>query len=307
MNKAVKLLALLVLAAVLTGCAPDDSVEKPAFGYADKTFILFDEPKVNGGCEGDTEVATIETAGWGITYYTFGARVYCSRPLAFTNVLVERKTDGEWVEVGSYECKTGVMQPGWRLMPPYDLITNGIGILDVPFSFVDPGKYRITYYFLDFFIDEEDIANDIDGDRLGDEAYHVSHTYTVVEDSGSPYDILGVGCLDNPFGPAYFKVIYRCNNGKPIYFDEFFMGKLEMLDGDEWVEISGEDGGVTSSDFPEYRNYDGKLGIRCSFPDYNREYRLTLRFTENEDGSGEEYLLTLLLAFNNSASSSHEE
>lgn len=168
-----------------------------------------------------------------------------------------------------------------------------------------PGDYRVTYYFrelIDYDIDEDGRYVNF---TTGDELYSVSaeQAFTMPEATGKKFDIVNVifstgsGCL---------KLILRSMDGTLPYFaDDITVEKL----GESGWEI--DDGGKTrygSSVFADYFSdfpYPGPgTPATAVYPikygtgelPLAHEYRLTLTFTENEDGSGEQYTLVLRLS-----------
>ncbi len=212
---------------------------------------------------------------------------------------------------------------GWEYYSELSYLTSDVGGSAVPvfresmpvcLPSHDPGEYRVTYYF-----------REIRGQStLGDELYSVSHTYSVPEASGSPCDVLGVKATLGGFVPSDWRdgrvtLTLRGNGGDAPWLDTGNIGwEIKSASG-RWEDVPNEDGASveaeTSAAYVRLASEDSTYGyiyndvfgcgdaiasypaLDVHIPENDAEYRLTLRFTENGDGSGEEYTLSLVFGF----------
>lgn len=238
--------------------------------------------------------------------------------------LVERFEDSEWVEAGRFAYAnmyhTG-SAPFGRLMKMADGSYSAamMDVVDGFDVFSTPGLYRFTHYFRKCISD--DSAHFETGERL----YSVSHTLEIPGPTEKPFDVLQVMLHSQAHmeyeqnRKPYVWVHIRLNSGS-LYFDTA-CAELEVKDGLSWVEVTSPNGDTSavhlaSEDLPAHQRYIGadtdawnspaKRGEPVTisemfdfnvYADPSADYRLTLHFAENEDGSGEQYTLTLNLRF----------
>ncbi len=187
---------------------------------------------------------------------------------------------------------------------PAILEANGeSGEIKRPISFpiYQPGKYRITIYFRDL------IKNGRNQYSTGNELYSVSFQLTIPDALGSKFDVLTVApaCygLDNYLHTV--GVTLRSNSDELPYINQNRMELYKLEDGvsREMHDFYEPHPIAFRRDFPFVDDSTGET--ITSVADYrvylvnipHGDYKLTLHFTENEDGSGEQYTLTLNLRF----------
>ena len=312
--------ALIVAALMLAGVVGCEEERNADFGYADEVITvgtLGSENTVEG-LSGDTDVVTIETVGF--DYGLLRAERPCSIRVVMKNDRCLAQTDSRG-EVDSWDfcdierlnedgtvtaCGAGAS----RNVSPFDIVvlypdsTNVIAT-DFPF-FSEPGTYRVTYYFRNVMDEHLPVKQ-----NLGDEEYELSHTVVVPEITDRLFDLLSLDSrgynpglkrgFENTYSDTDKKVtliLTLRRNGEKTLFAE--SSKLEWLRDGKWEEVPAVEGQESSVDaLRSYPEEDDERIVLVSadgyFPDTEADYRMTIRFTENEDGSGEEYVLTLNL------------
>lgn len=208
---------------------------------------------------------------------------------------MERLEGGEWVELRNirpYKLATTGGEPDYLVLP------SGGSHLLLPFPIHEPGTYRLTYKM------RESTGSYSTGDTL----YSVSHTVTVPEATDSRFDILSAE-LD----ASGVHIAIRSNTpGAALYLDRA-RGTIEKkTDGGGYTNITDTDVGSSMSllreddvgryydtaTVPNEFGYDDLFMLRqpLTLADAG-EYRLTLFFTQNPDGTGEQYTLHLNLKY----------
>lgn len=211
---------------------------------------------------------------------------------------------------------------GWEFYSELTYLTSDIGTgtsvqvfresMPVCLPNHDPGEYRVTYSFRELR----------DGTTVGDELYSVSHTYSVPEASGSPCDVLSVKAALGGFLPADWRdgrvtLRLRGNGGAAPWLDTGSIGWEMKNSSGRWEDVPAPEDGA-SAEAETSAAYARECDTYClicgdvfgcgdaiasypaldvHIPERDAEYRLTLRFTENGDGSGGEYVLSLVLGF----------
>lgn len=318
--------ALIVAALMLAGAVGCEEERNADFGYADEVITIgtYGSENTVEGLSGDTDVVTIETVGF--DYGLFCGDWPCSllvtmksdRALALTdsqggplNICdIERlNEDGTVTACGVGESRN--VSP-YELLMLYPNFASGIAT-NFPF-FSEPGTYRVTYYFRNVMNEHFPVKG-----NLGDEEYELSHTVVVPEITDRPFDLLSLDSLgycpdppdpDNRRGWAFKTysdtdkkvtlILTLRRNGEKTLFAE--SSKLEWLKDGKWEEVPAVEGQESSvGTLRTHPEEDDERIVRVDadgyFPDTESDYRMTIRFTENEDGSGEEYVLTLNLKF----------
>lgn len=235
------------------------------------------------------------TSGW----YRNVSTVHESSDARDKKGLIEKKRDGEW------EFYSDVVYGGSTTAVPQKIpfrVESGEYSLPVCIPWYDPGEYRITYFFREFTENEDGRFS------TGEQLFQVSHTVEIPEPDGNDIDIIAasVGTL----GTDHSVVL-----GVTTQLDEMpwlYCGEADLCewDGNGWTQNS-----AVSAHFAFPREYIRQnyiypmLGVEepekyatvpyviCDGVDREGSYRLTLRFSENEDGSGEQYTLTLYVRF----------
>lgn len=236
--------------------------------------------------------------------------------------LVERFENSEWVDAGTFFYANMYYAGSAPFRSPMKMADGSYSaaILDSADGlFSTPGLYRFTHYF------RECVSDDSFHFETGEQLYSVSHTLEIPEPTTKPFDVLQVMLhsqerreYEHDRKP-YVRLHIRLNGGS-LYFDTA-RAELEVKDGLRWVEVAPPDGKTSavrlvSEDLPVYQRYIGADTDAWNSPakrgepviisktfDFNvdadpaADYRLTLHFSENEDGSGEQHTLTLRLRF----------
>lgn len=179
----------------------------------------------------------------------------------------------------------------------------------IPFRYFSPGNYRISYFFREL----EKVQGDPELRTTCKELHTVSLFVTIPEKTEKAFDLISFAAREEP--DEYFEnldpddtntwmhiwPVLRANFGGTLYPLD---ARLEIKRGLFWgeAELPGREEKAIRRlrDLTVDRGEDSEfivMGVDCYFPDPEAEYRLILRFTENEDGSGEEYVLTLNLRF----------
>ncbi len=248
----------------------------------------------------------VNTADYGLNEEE--TQFYTNDDLISVIGVAERLKDGEPIE------KYGVFRSIYNTYgySGVEVVDSNPQVLDVMCNLFacTPGDYRLTYYFrelIDYDIDEEGRYVNI---TTGDELYSVSaeQTFTMPEATGKKFDIVNATFAA---GQGELKLVLRSMDGTLPYFADDITE--EHLGESGWeIEDDGEThyGAMTFSSDSVYSirefPYPGPGApatavyyIRFSTPYVVPpfyEYRLTLTFTENEDGSGEQYTLVLRLS-----------
>lgn len=312
--------ALTVAALMLAGAVGCEEERNADFGYADEVITVgtYGSENTVEGLSGDTDIVTIETVGF--DYGLFRAERPCSIRVVMKNDRCLAQTDSRG-EVDSWDfcdierlnedgtvtaCGAGAS----RNVSPFDIVvlypdSTHVIATDFPF-FSEPGTYRVTYYFRNVMDENLPVKQ-----NLGDEEYELSHTVVVPEITDRPFDLLSLDSRGyNPGLKRGFEHTYSDTdkkvtlmltlrrNGEKTLFAE--SSKLEWLKDGEWEEMPAVEGRESSvgtlRSYPE-EDDERIVLVRADgyFPDTEADYRMTIRFAENEDGSGEEYVLTLNL------------
>ena len=214
---------------------------------------------------------------------------------------IEKKTDaGSWDYYGevTYATADGLIPE----TVPFIVLEKGTASVAVGLPWYDSGEYRITYFFREYTDDGDG------GYRTGQELYSVSHEYYVPEISEKECDLLAVSISDSSNSKGV-RLAIRSNNGAAPYMSCRDV-LIERLSGESWLSDSvSADVPSTQTDYKKYdymfrlmqvknqERYMISPKIHCIGVESGHLYRLTVRFTENEDGSGEQYTLTLNLRF----------
>ncbi len=239
--------------------------------------------------------------------------------------MIEKLFGGEWQRISD-------MTPHWAdisetslgVTPPYTFVP-GLLATDNPshdetmdtfrikIPEYEPGAtYRFTYLF-------REMAQEYPRES-GDELYSISHTVTIPEATEKRFDLVSLGINEHSprsGGIRSFSVepIIRVNDGDAPY-THYAETTFEKLVNGRWVTSLGSSDTFWSEmpevlgkqdfrrlevyqyrreDLSNYYTLDPYLDLYIS--DASADYRLTLVFCENEDGSGERYTLTLNLRF----------
>lgn len=307
------LIAALVSVAFLVPADPN-----PDFGMVEELYHLNGVVEPITDCGGDTDVfcaETIESNYMNLHYpsvrfsgedgksYAFTSDHYVDGELVEEHEeasYIEKLVDGEWVWYDRMWEIAARQQPGG--IPPY--LSTSVGYtMSFNFPYNDPGTYRMTHYF------RESVSELSYHYTTGDELYSISHTYTVPEPSDKRFDLLSVAAYtyydsaDTHIPHIY--MLIRVNEGERIYLDRA-CGRIEKLVDGNWVDITRpeylDDDDSRRRYHGHYREGDGSDVFETWFDyfvidDLSADYRITLEFVENEDGSGERYTLQFRMNF----------
>ena len=320
MKRILKILALCLALAVLAACAGRGG-DAGDFGNTERTLSTAKETISTAeripisDCSGDTdfiEATSYYFTTWNgapelgvcfsgehdaaVTEKVFEDGMQTSRVRFDNPVTMERLEDGEWVDLKNIRPDKLATVGG---VPDYVVLPCGGSRILLPFPIHESGTYRLTYKM-----------RESTGDySTGDTLYSISHTVTVPEATDSRFDIVSVDYIGQ--GGVY--VAIRPNtDGAALYLDRA-RGTIEKKsDGGEYTDITDTDVGLSMNLLPEDdegRYYDTATEPRlCGYDDLFMfrqfltlkdagEYRLTLFFTRNPDGTGEQYTLRLNLKF----------
>lgn len=321
MNKNVKIITLLFVATAFAATAmhflrPFIHSSNHYFGYADIAYGLHDEVKITD-CSGDTDKLrsvsyTVRPANRNERGNSSGTRAIFEAtfiaPKGMIAITANSYTEGHMINgrplpVGCIERMVGDRwEPQDDIWTEYVVMSYGGGIEypvvrqaeeTVRFSFEwrDSGVYRVTYRFREH----------LKGGNTGEKLYEISHTVILPKIEDTPFEVQRVDITERALLNTYeVKPVVMINEGS-LYIDRMY-AKLEKRSGNQWEE---EKGAVSVYDGDEKWRYRGGerkyLTVSDRFSvnvdDPSADYRLTLHFTENEDGSGEQYAITLNLRF----------
>lgn len=272
-KKMFALTAAALLLALFSGCATSGG-ENPDFGYAENVHAGPVPLETEGESDYFAETSLLNIDG---EFEALSLKLCPSEPyflqlgakgqmfLGDTLGYVERLTEsGEWeyvcdsIRVGSDTFEGGndkIMSLSWDGSSKYGEKGNTV-LCGAPI-FDGPGEYRVTLNFREV------------KERAEDEVHSISFRFTVPEKSDKPFDLL-YGCFtESSYGRRRLAMTIRLNGDAPA---PYLRG-----DGDDIVRVE-KDG------LAHYFIYDdGTWG----------EGTAALRFSENEDGSGKQYALTL--------------
>ena len=315
MKRMLKILVLCLALMMLAACTGHGGDDVGDFGNSDKTFPAANRISISD-CSGDTDFIEA-TSCYFTTLYgepqlgvcfsgehdaAVTVKVYedgtQTSPGVWSDdaVTMERLEDGEWVDLQSirpYKLATVGGEPSYVVLP------GGGGHLLLPFPTHESGTYRLTYKM------RENTGSYSTGDTL----YSISHTVTIPEATGSRFDIVSVDYIDQ--GGVY--VAIRPNMDDAALYLDRARGTIEKKsDGGGYTDITDSDIGSSmsllreddvsryyeTSAEPRRYGYDDLFMLRqpLALEDAG-EYRLTLFFAQNPDGSGERYTLRLNLKF----------
>lgn len=238
--------------------------------------ILYDAP---------TDIAL--TAG----YYKDGE--ISSEPTVLNSVY-KLDSDGEWDWYSNSEYAMAVlmMQVGQPIYPV--LLSGESEYTRLTLPVCEPGRYKCCLYF------REAVSNENYHYTTGSERYSISFEYEIPEASVNRFDLASLTVVEGEelYGLCVEPTI-RANRGKPPYLDRA-EGKLEMRTEDGWEDISDLLRLCPEDDKRRFagNDVDGFLSQDRMYTeplDPDGEYRITLCYRENEDGTGGRYELTLRL------------
>ncbi len=282
-RKMLALTAAVLLLALISGCTTSGG-ENRDFGYAENIHAGPVPLETEGESDYFAETSLLNTDG---EFEALSLKLWPSEPyflqlgdrgqmfLGDTLGYVERLTEsGEWeyvcdsIRVGSETYEGGndkIMSLSWDGSSKYGKRDNTVRccvpVLD------QPGEYRVTLNFREV---KERIT------ELGrwwyseDEVHSISFRFTVPEKSDKPFDLLYCCITEDSYGRQRLLMTIRMNGEAPAPY---------LQSGDDIVRR--EKDGLAS-----YIVYDDGSW---------EEGTAVLRFTENEDGSGKQYDLTLHL------------
>ncbi len=252
-------------------------------------------------------------------YYTLGSSVYVNSeehrdPEIEHDFFTERYENGGWTACDNMEWSAS--GPGFFL--PLGYVENAFSSTEeryfaFPLNTDKPGRYRITFYFRDYIPASSKAPRN--GGSSGDSLYEASFEYDVPghslfsrEPKVADFSMLDwtgdlrYGVVDGTYahmsmaltnwriGFGYLQeegsgIMRRSESGEYVPDDTFIVGYAPRENN--YLDPSDEEG-----DF-----YVRALTMNLLNWEYGAEYRLTLVFTENEDGTGEECSVTLDLRF----------
>ena len=321
MKRIYRLFAFCLALMLLSACSGQDTEGAQGdFAHSDKTFSTAERIPISD-CSGDTdfiEATSYYFNTWNgepqlgvcfsgehnaaVTVKVFENGTQTS-PGVWSDdaVTMERLEDGEWVDLKNirpYELATVGGVPDYLVLP------SGESRLLLPFPIHEPGTYRLTYKM------RESISAKGSAYTTGDTLYSISHTVTVPEATDSKFDIVSADYIDQ----AGVYVAIRPNiDGATLYLDRA-LGTIEKKTDrggyDDLTYMSTSDTKLSllslddanrfydTSSEPRKYGYDDLFMFRqfLTLEDAG-EYRLTLFFTQNPDGSGEQYTLQLKLKY----------
>ena len=213
---------------------------------------------------------------------------------AVLNSVYKLDADGEWDWYSNSMYAMGVlmMHAGQPIYPVLPSGESEYTRLTLPVC--EPGRYKCCLYF------REAVSNENFHYETGLERYSISFEYEIPEASVNRFDLATLTVLEGgeSYG-LYVEPTIRANRGKPPYLDRA-EGKLEMKTEDGWEDISDLLRLCPEYDKRRFTDNDvyGSLSkdrIYTEPLEPGGEYRITLCYRENEDGTGERYELTLHL------------
>ncbi len=330
---AVALTFVIFAAVAVCFLRPVPAPNNPDFGNVPRVCKPVDLQRVRD-CEGDTDLLKIDAINWATSRQgviklntTPAARLSMTSAQLHGNKLVydrgdglcEKLVNGEWVDVG--ELLVDWARPVLRM---YDDLSGRQGCYLDPsvedseiyrsiaatMPEYEPGAtYRLTYYFREM----------LSWDRYSDQLYSVSHTVKIPAPSDKRFDLItpGLEVYGDGSGIGRIVPVIRVNWGEAPYVQQHLC-TVEKRQGSSWVQALnrfGEPAFVwrheedriykqmqartlkqVSTDLDgEY--YQIAISVSISVDDADALYRVTIPFTENLDGSGERYTLTLNLRF----------
>ncbi len=254
--------------------------------------------------------------------YTFGSSVYINGEKNYDmelNDLERRYLYTEKYENGSWKaCENG----GYGMTYPNPYVryvqwafsSDDKILFHFPLNTDEPGRYRITFYFRDYIpVSSEDMRV---GGSSGDGLYEASFEYDVPGRSlFSSEPRVGAFWMqdwtnDDSHYPDFEGNIaqttllitnWRMGHG---YLQSEGSGLMRRTDSGEYVSDDTAVVGYALLEnnyvnFPDrvYEHHVRPVTLNLMHWEYGAEYRLTLVFTENEDGTGEQRVLQLRLKF----------
>ncbi len=278
-KKMFALTAAALLLALFSGCATSGG-ENPDFGYAENIHAGPVPLETEGESDYFAETSLLNIDG---EFEALSLKLCPSEPyflqlgakgqmfLGDTLGYVERLTEsGEWeyvcdsIRVGSDTFEGGndkIMSLSWDGSSKYGGVLCCVPVFD------QPGEYRVTLNFREVKERTTELGQWWYSE---DEVHSISFRFTVPEKSDKPFDLLYCCITEGSYGRQRLLMTIRMNGEAPAPY---------LQSGDDIVRR--EKDGLAS-----YIVYDdGSWG----------EGTAVLRFTENEDGSGEQYVLTLRL------------
>lgn len=261
-------------------------------GYSD---MVYTEQSIASDIGGDTDIMRVEDCHWSSfrvradLMSVDNSRKYVmgkSDDSSLEGRLEKLGADGEWQFYSDINC--AMMQVGPT--KPQTKVDGDGNFWEIEFPMSDPGKYKIIGYFRE----------------VGQEEIHsINFTVEVPERTNRDYDLCGMWIVSEPakyddriFG--YAAVRLRSNYGAPLPYLDTESIRVRNGDAELFVwEISPkpyhrrivDSFPFGTQDIADYYT----IGLRDI--DMEEEYILSMQFTENEDGSGERYDLTLRLQF----------
>ncbi len=214
--------------------------------------------------------------------------------------VVEKKQNGQWV------FYSDIVYGGVSTMIPKKIpfqVESGQYTQPVCIPWYDPGEYRITYFFREFIEHEDGKFS------TGEQLFQVSHTVEVPPTDGNVLDIIAVGVSTSELQDSVALAVTTTQ------LDEMPWLSCKDVDIQEWNGSGWSHNSSVSAHFTYPREYIRQnyvypmLGVEhperyatvpnivCEGVDKEGSYRLTLHFCENEDGSGEQYELSLNVRF----------
>lgn len=312
-------LVLLLSAGLFLGIEYYDR-ENPDFGNVGRSIGAENMQSITD-CEGDTGLLSIDAVDWANSFPgSIAVKLTPTEVLCFGQLradgtydpsgYAEKLVGGEWTPVGDIDVtwpQTVVSLEGELIGcyvdpdNPNPDIYQGLRV-NLP-EYELGAEYRITYLF-----------RRVPDRKLSDELYSVTHTVTIPPRSTKRFDLAGTELLipdEDSEWVCLRSLIIRVNSGSVPYLASGGI-RLERWTGLRWAVVRREDGSapVYMADLgevqplKEYRGYDGRyydgyyeVPLSWSFDlgHSSGEYRLTIPFCENEDGTGETYTLCLHL------------
>ncbi len=223
------------------------------------------------------------------------------------NVLTERRDGDKWVTLPEY-CDYARYPFLFGSDRPWILSSKGV-TFNIPFPVSQPGDYRVTVRFRE----NTAVRKTSDNVTTGDDLYSVAFELSVPAPSDAPMEVCFVNIGETKYDDIR-KLSFKVRTDGELLPPFLDMDSLQLLrqSGNRFVAAGDiDDGGVeivyrpsTSPRFyRELLDWSGS-GSYCAYPDValygvNTEdtYQFRATFTENEDGSGERYTLTLNLRF----------
>lgn len=301
MKRSTALVLTIIIFAAIAVCFLRPADPNPDFGYVPNIVMIGGDGKSPiGECVGDTDVVRLTQIDYDVgsfVIYYEASRTVVNTTASYTDgnqsngkyraYTIERLEDGEWKEIGF-----GTSSTSFGTLP-YVLCHAGEGSLCfVPFpEFFEAGKYRFTYYF------RELLDTRYGHQSTGQELYTVSHTIDVPKSSDKPFDLIST-CWnrwdkDETYDGDYMTQIaltLRHNTEKALYTCG---AEMETLRDGRWEAYEPEKPISFRNGIDIHE--DGATEAILLFYDFAppTDYRAVFHFTENEDGSGERYTLTL--------------